>query len=56
VVRPPRLRPGATIGVAAVSGPVEPDRLEAGVAVLERRGYRVVVDRNAHRRTGFLAA
>ena len=27
-IRPPRLRPGATIGVAAVSGPVDPDRLD----------------------------
>jgi len=52
---PPRLRPGATIGVAAVSGPVDPERLSAGVASLERRGYRVVLAANVHARHGFLA-
>ena len=54
-IRPPRLRPGATIGVAAISGPVEPDRLSAGVAALERRGYRVVLAPNARSRRGFHA-
>lgn len=41
--------------MAAVSGPVEAERLAAGVAALERRGYRLVLARNVHRRTGFLA-
>jgi muramoyltetrapeptide carboxypeptidase len=54
-LRPPRLRPGGTIGVAAVSGPADPDRLSAGVAALERRGYRVVTASNAGARRGFLA-
>lgn len=54
-IRPPRLRPGATIGVAAVSGPVEEFRLSAGVAALEGRGYRVVLASNILARTGFLA-
>lgn len=55
VIRPPRLRPGATIGVAALSGPVDPDRLAEGVRSLERRGYRVVLADNVSARTGFLA-
>ncbi len=54
-IRPPRLRPGATIGVAAISGPVDPNRLEAGVRELERRGYRVVLADNVLERRGFLA-
>ena len=54
-IRPPRLRPGATIGVAAVSGPVDESRLSAGVAALERRGYRVVLGPNVRAREGFLA-
>ena len=54
-IRPPRLRPGATIGVAAVSGPVDESRLSAGVAALERRGYRVVLGANILTRAGFLA-
>jgi muramoyltetrapeptide carboxypeptidase len=52
---PPRLAPGSTIGVAAISGPVDPARLEAGVAALERRGYRVVLASNIGARRGFLA-
>jgi muramoyltetrapeptide carboxypeptidase len=54
-VRPPRLKPGATIGVAAISGPVDEDRLRRGVASLERRGYRVVLASNVRKRRGFLA-
>ncbi len=54
-IRPPRLRPGATIGVAAVSGPVDPDRLAAGVRALEGRGYRVVLADNVLARRDFLA-
>jgi len=55
LVLPPRLRPGATIGIAAISGPVRPDRLAGGVSALERRGYRVVLARNVRARRGFLA-
>lgn len=55
LVRPPRLQPGATIGIAAVSGPVDPDRLDAGVAFLEGRGYRVALAPNIRARRGFLA-
>jgi len=52
---PPPLRPGATIGVAAVSGPVDPARLARGVSALERRGYRVVLASNVESRRGYLA-
>lgn len=52
---PPRLRPGATIGVAAVSGPVEEEKLERGLAYLRRRGYDVVEASNLRTRSGFLA-
>jgi muramoyltetrapeptide carboxypeptidase len=52
---PPPLKPGATIGVAAISGPVDPSRLAAGVGSLERRGYRVVAAGNVAARRGFLA-
>jgi muramoyltetrapeptide carboxypeptidase len=37
----PRLVPGDTVGVAALSGPSDPDALAAGVRVLEGFGYRV---------------
>jgi muramoyltetrapeptide carboxypeptidase len=55
LIKPPALRPGATIGLAAVSGPVEESRLEAGIARLREKGYRVVEASNLRRRTGFLA-
>ncbi len=44
--RPRRLRPGSLVGVAALSGPVRRESLDAGVATLERFGYRVRVARN----------
>ena len=55
LIRPPRLRRSDTIGIAALSGPVEPERLTAGAAALERRGYRVRMAANALSRRGFLA-
>jgi muramoyltetrapeptide carboxypeptidase len=54
-IRPPRLRPGSTIGVAAVSGPVDDARLRSGVRSLEERGYRVRLAPNIGARRGFLA-
>ena len=44
--RPPALRPGDRVGVAALSGPVDPDRLAAGVAALEALGFEVCPARN----------
>lgn len=35
------LAPGGIVGVASTGSPVHPDRYAAGVAELERRGYRV---------------
>jgi muramoyltetrapeptide carboxypeptidase len=55
LLKPPRLTPGATIGVANVSGPVDEGRLDAGLGVLRSKGYRVVEASNLRRRDGFLA-
>lgn len=55
MIKPPRLKPGGTIGVAAISGPVDEARLEAGLAHLRGKGYRVVEASNVRRRDGFLA-
>lgn len=55
MIKPPRLHSGGTIGVAAISGPVDPARLEAGLANLRAQGYRVVEASNLRRRDGFLA-
>jgi muramoyltetrapeptide carboxypeptidase len=41
IVKPPRLRPGDTIGVVAPAGVVPAESLKLGVARLESLGYRV---------------
>src|SRR5436305_799822 len=41
--RPPRLRPGDSIGIVAPASPVPAAALNAGVALLSERGYRVEV-------------
>ena len=51
--RPSALPPGGTIGIVNPSSPVEPDLLDAGIAALESRGFRVAVaphvrDRDGH--------
>ena len=53
--KPPRLRPGATIGIAAVSGPVDQQQLDLGLERLLSGGYRVVEASNLRRRDGYLA-
>lgn len=52
--RPRRLRPGSLVGVAALSGPVRPESLDAGVAALEGFGYSVRVARNVLEREPLL--
>jgi muramoyltetrapeptide carboxypeptidase len=49
------LRPGDLIGVCAPSGPVDAERLTAGVSALERLGFRVRVPEGVLERTGFTA-
>ncbi len=46
LIRPRRLSPGDTVGVAALSGPPESDALAAGVRALEGSGYRVKLAAN----------
>ncbi|MFD4907638.1 S66 peptidase family protein [Kitasatospora purpeofusca] len=43
LTRPPHLRPGDHITVVATSGPIDPQRLSAGTAVLRSWGLRVTV-------------
>jgi muramoyltetrapeptide carboxypeptidase len=43
LLRPPRLRPGDLVAVVSPAGPVVPDRLAAGIAVLRAWGLRVRV-------------
>lgn len=55
MLKPPPLRPGDTIGIAAISSPPDPDRLEAGIDSLRARGYRIREAANLRAVHGFLA-
>ena len=52
---PPPAGPGDRVGVAALSGPVDPARLEAGLEALRRLGFEPVLADNVRSRHGFLA-
>jgi len=50
VIAPPPVGPGDRVGIAALSGPVDPDRLERGLAALERLGFEPVPASNLRSR------
>ena len=52
---PPPVRPGDRVGVAALSGPVDPERLERGLAALERLGFEPALAANLRSRHGLFA-
>jgi muramoyltetrapeptide carboxypeptidase len=54
-IRPPRLKAGDTIGIAAPSGPFDKPLFEAGMDVLEQMGFAVHVPEEVFKREGFLA-
>lgn len=54
-IRPPRLKAGDTIGIAAPAGPFETDLFEQGMGILQDRGFRVHVPEAVFQREGFLA-
>lgn len=52
---PPPVRPGDRIGVAALSGPVDPERLERGLTTLAALGFEPVPASNLGSRCGLFA-
>ena len=52
---PPPCGPGDRVGIAALSGPVDPEKLAAGVESLRRLGFEPVLADNVLSRRGFLA-
>jgi muramoyltetrapeptide carboxypeptidase len=52
---PPPAGPGDRVGVAALSGPVDPAKLEAGLAELRRLGFEPVLASNVLSRDGLFA-
>ncbi|HEY0781404.1 MAG TPA: LD-carboxypeptidase [Thermoanaerobaculia bacterium] len=55
VILPPAVGPGDRVGVAALSGPVDPERLARGLAALRRLGFEPVVADNVASRQGLFA-
>lgn len=55
VLRPPKLRAGATIALVAPSRPSDPDRIAAATTWLEGCGYRVQAGAHIHDRYHYLA-
>lgn len=53
--KPRALAPGATIGIAAPGGPVDPDRLAEGEALLRAAGFRTLRRDDVVARRGYLA-
>ncbi len=55
LLRPKALRRGATLGIAAPGGPVEPERVAQGAALLEKAGFRTWQRDDLFERRGYLA-
>jgi muramoyltetrapeptide carboxypeptidase len=54
-VRPPRLKPGDTIGIVAPAGPFDPEKFMKGKSVLESMGFQTVFEEGVFQKHGFLA-
>ncbi len=54
-VLPPPVRPGDRVGVAALSGPVDPERLARGLAALAGLGFEPVPAANLAAKSGLFA-
>ena len=53
-VRPPRLKPGDTIGIVAPAGPFDPEKFMKGKSVLESMGFQTVFEDGIFQKHGFL--
>ena len=54
-IRPPRLKPGDTIGIVAPASPFEQDIFNQGLNILESMGFRTVVPDEVFEKNGYLA-
>ena len=54
-IRPPRLKPGDTIGIVAPAGPFEPKIFLKGLSTLESLGFQTLVSDEIFEKTGYLA-
>jgi muramoyltetrapeptide carboxypeptidase len=54
-VRPPRLKSGDTIGIAAPAGPFDPEKFKRGKTILESMGFQTSFNEGVFQKHGFLA-
>ncbi|MCK5206249.1 MAG: LD-carboxypeptidase, partial [Desulfobacterales bacterium] len=54
-IRPPRLKPGDTIGIVAPASPFDQDIFNQGLNILESMGFRTVVPDEVFEKNGYLA-
>ena len=54
-IKPHRLKPGATIGIAAPSGAFQPDVFDQGLAVIQAMGFKTRPAPGIDARQGYLA-
>jgi len=54
-IRPPRLKPGDTIGIVSPAGPFDPEKFMKGKTVLESMGFQTFFDEGIFQKHGFLA-
>lgn len=52
---PAPLRPGDRVGIVSPAGPVDGERLRAGLALIRARGFEPVLGRHVHGRSKFFA-
>jgi len=55
LLKPRALRPGATLGIAAPAGPVDPEKLRSGCALWREAGFEVLHRDDVVSRSGYLA-
>ena len=55
VHKPPRLKPGARIGVVAPAGCVEPDAVRRGIEAIQAEGFEAELGAGIYARKGYLA-
>lgn len=55
LIKPPKLKPGDTIGIIAPSSPVKKDKLETNIQYLEGLGYRIKLGTHLFDRYGYFA-
>ena len=55
MIKPERLKPGGTIGIAAPAGSVDPAELARGTDRLKEMGFRVVLGESVAKRSRYLA-